>query len=209
MKLKKKVKKRLFIGLILCLVLLVGFLLYKSLKPGSKEVKETKIESHIESYGYKLKENKPKEYKTLFKELEEILNQEKVDEKEYASKISELFVYDFYSLEDKEAKTDIGGVDFVYGGILENFLQNAQNTYYKYVESNIYGERTQKLPMVKEVTINNIEQTPFGYGEKTDEQAYKVNVSWDYTSTDYANYQKSANLIWIHDEHKLSIVELQ
>ena len=209
MKLKKKVRKKLFIGLIIVLLLLLGFLLYKTFKPGGKEVKETKVVSHIEKYGYKLKDNKPKEYKDLFKELEDILNKEPVDEKEYVSKVSELFIYDFYSLDDKEAKTDIGGVDFIYNGILENFLKNAQDTYYKYVESNIYGDRNQVLPVVKDIEVKNVEQTAFAYGDKTDEAAYKVSVSWDYTSSSLSNYQKSATLVWIHDESKLSLVELQ
>ena len=209
MKLKKKVRRRLFIGIIVVLLCILGFLIYKTFKPTNKDVKETKIVSHIENYGYKLKDNKPKAYKDLFKELEDILNKDEVDEKEYVSKVSELFIYDFYSLDDKEAKTDIGGVDFVYSSILENFLQNAQNTYYKYVESNIYGNRNQNLPVVKDITINSVDQTPFAYGEQTDEKAYKVNVSWDYTQTSFSNYQKNATLVWIHDENKLSLVELQ
>lgn len=209
MKLKKKVRRRLFIGLIIILLIILGFLLYKTFKPSTKEVKETKIVSHIENYGYKLKENKPKAYKDLFKELEDILNKETVDEKAYVSKVSELFIYDFYSLDDKEAKTDIGGVDFVYNSILANFLQNAQNTYYKYVESNIYGNRSQNLPVVKDIKENSVEQITFAYNDQNDEKAYKVNVSWDYTETAFSNYQKSANLIWIHDDNKLSLVELQ
>ena len=56
----------------------------------------------------------------MFKELKEILNKDKVDEEEYVKKISEMFIYDFYSLNYKVAKTDIGGTDFVYNEVLEN-----------------------------------------------------------------------------------------
>ena len=203
---EKKKKKEL--GIVL-LLLVLAFFVYKSFSPEQKEVKETKIVSKIDDYGYKLKENKPKAYKDMFKELEDILKEDEVDEEAYVKKISEMFIYDFYSLNDKDAKTDIGGVDFVYNGILENFLQNAQNTFYKYVESNIYGNRTQKLPIVKDIEIKECTQAPFAYGEKTDEKAYSVKVSWDYTDTDFSTYQKDATLKFIHDGKKLSLVELQ
>lgn len=209
MKMKKKVKRIILGIVIVALLVLLGFVVYKSFTPKEKEVKEVKVVSHIEEYGYKLKENKPKAYKDMFKELEDILKEEKVDEEAYAKKIAEMFIYDFYSLDDKDAKTDIGGVDFVYSGTLDNFLRNAQNTYYKYVESNIYGNRTQKLPVVKDIEITGLEQVPFAYGDQTDEHAYSITVTWDYTDTAFSTYQKGAVLKFIHDGKKLSLVELQ
>ena len=209
MKMKKKVKRIILGVVIVALLVLLGFVVYKSFTPKEKEVKEAKIVSHIEEYGYKLKDNKPKEYKDMFKELEDILGEEKVDEEAYAKQIAKMFIYDFYSLNDKDAKTDIGGVDFVYSGTLENFLKNAQDTYYKYVESNIYGNRNQKLPIVKDIEITGLEQVPFAYGEQTDEQAYSITVTWDYTDPDFATYQKGAVLKFIHDGKKLCLVELQ
>lgn len=209
MKLKKKVKQRILILVILILLGFVAFLIYKSIHQAKKPVTEAKIVSKIDKYDYKLKENKPAKYKSLFKELEDILKEEKLDEEKYVSKLTELFIYDFYSLEDKEAKTDIGGVDFVYQGVLENFLQNAQNTYYKYVESNIYNNRNQKLPVVDKIEITSIEHIPFAYGSQNDEEAYKVVANWNYTSTEFASYQTQATLIFVHDDHKLSLVELQ
>ena len=209
MKMKKKIKRIIIAIVIILLLLLLAFFVYKSFSPKEKEVKEVKVVSKIDEYGYKLKENKPKAYKDMFKELEDILKEENVDEEAYVKKITEMFIYDFYSLNDKDAKTDIGGVEFVYSGILENFLQNAQNTYYKYVESNIYNNRTQKLPIVKDITVGEVSQAPFAYGDKTDDKAYTVNVTWDYTDTDFATYQKSATLKFIHEGKKLYLVELQ
>ncbi len=208
MKLKKKAKKILIILLLILLVVLV-ILAVKSF--GTKEVKETKVLSEIKGYGYKLKDNKTAKYKKMFEELKEILEADEVDEEAYAKKISEMFIYDFYSLKDKISKTDIGGVDFVYSGILENFLQNAQATYYKYVENNIYGNRKQALPVVSEITIDKVEQDSFEYekGDKTDDKAYVVNVSWSYTDSKFSDYQKEAKLVFIHDGKKLCLVELQ
>ena len=209
MKLKKKAKKVL-VGFLVILVIVLGVLAFKDKLFGNKEdVKEVKVVNKIEKYGYTLKENKPKEYKKMFEELKKILEAKEVDEEAYAKKLSEMFIYDFYSLKDKTAKTDIGGVEFVYGDFLPNFLQNAQNTYYKYVENNIYGNRNQSLPVVSNIEVVSVEKQAFAYGDKTDEEAYKVNVKWSYTESEFSSYQKEADIILIHDDIKLSLVELQ
>ena len=209
MKLKKKVKRTIIISGIVVALVAAGSTYVYFQHNTKKEVPEVKIVSEVDKYGYKLKENKPSEYKKMFGELKELLKKEPVDEEEYAKKVSEMFIYDFYSLNDKTAKTDIGGVDFVYNGILANFLQNAQDTYYKYVESNIYNERKQSLPVVSNIEVTSVEKEAFAYGDNTDEQAYKVKVTWSYTDDKYSDYQKEAELVFIHDDIKLSLVELQ
>lgn len=208
MKLKKKAKRLIVILLIIIVILLgVLFLNDKFLNKGN--VKETKIVNKIDKYGYNLKDSKTKKYHKMFEELKKILSKDEVDEEEYVKKISEMFIYDFYSLNDKTAKTDIGGVDFVYSGALENFLLKSEDTYYKYVESNIYGNRNQSLPTVKEIEITNVSQEVFAYGDKTDEKAYIVDATWSYTEEEFSKYQTSAKLVFIHDGDKLSLVELQ
>lgn len=210
MKLKKKYKRILITILVIALLVILSIAIVKLVKgSSSKEPEEVKIVSKIDKYGYNLKENKPKVYKDMFEELKTILNTDKVNEEEYAKKITEMFIYDFYSLNDKMAKTDIGGVDFVYKDILDNYLQNAQDTYYKYVESNIYNNRKQTLPEVTNIVVGDVTQKPFAYGDKTDEKAYEIKATWDYTNTAFSKYQKSATLIFIHDDFKLSLVELK
>lgn len=207
MKLKKKVKRLLLLIIIVGLGL-GGYYIYSKINK-KEEVKEIKVINKIDKYGYELKENKPSKYKKLFEELKEILNEENVNEENYVKKISEMFIYDFYSLSDKTAKTDVGGTDFVYKEVLENFLQNAQDTYYKYVESNVYNNRKQSLPTVSNITIDKVENTKFEYNNKYDDKAYEVDISWDYTDNQFSSYQKKATLVFIHDGDKLSLVELQ
>lgn len=206
MKLKKKTKVFIVIILIILLAILV-FLIYKNFF-NSKEVKETKVIASISDYGYNLKDNKNETYKKMFNELKETLSEEKVDYESYASKISELFIYDFFSLKDKAAKNDIGGVDFIHPDALNNFLENAESTYYKYVESNIYGNRTQSLPMVDEITISKVEPTNYIIGETPVEEAYKVTATWTYTDEEFSSYQNSATIILVREKKKLLIVEL-
>lgn len=207
MKLKKK-PKRILIGILV--VVAVAAIAYVAINTfGGKEVKEAKVLKTIKKYGYTLKDNKTKRYQEMFAELDKILKKDPVDEEEYAKQITKMFIYDFYSQEDKSAKTDVGGTDFIYQANLENFLENAEDTYYKYVESNIYGDRKQELPVVDEITIDSVEQTEFAYGETADENAYEVKVSWTYTDDDFSDYQSEATLTFIHEGIKLSLAELK
>ena len=208
MKLKKKPKRILITIIVMAAVAALGFVGY-NIFFGKPEVKEAKVIKTIDKYGYTLKDNKTKRYQEMFEELDKILSKHSVDEEEYAKKITEMFIYDFYSLNDKSSQTDVGGTDFVYSQSLDNFLENAQDTYYKYVESNIYDDRDQKLPVVDKITINSVEQVPFAYGETTDEEAYEVKVSWTYTDDDFSAYQQEATLTFIHEDIKLSLAELK
>lgn len=208
MKLKKKAKKILIIVLILALVAVTGIFVYKTFFE-KETIKEAKVLKEIKEYGYVLKDNKSKKYQELFKELAKILEKEDVNYEEYASKLAEMFIVDFYSLSDKTAKTDVGGVDIVHPDILNNFLENAENTYYKYVESNIYNNRNQSLPEVNTTTIESVEKTTYTYNNVTDDEAYTVKIKWDYTDEEFSSYQQEAQLTFAHVNKKLYLVELK
>lgn len=207
----KKVKrkpKKVLIFIILIIILAIAAVASYFIFFDKETVKEAKVVSKIDNYGYVLKSNKSDAYKKLFKELEKVLSDE-VDEEKYVKTISKMFIVDFYSLGDRNAKTDVGGVDFVHESALENFLLNAEDTFYKYVESNIYGDRKQELPIVDTVTIDSVEKTEFSYLETIDENAYKVTASWTYKDpTLAAGYQKKATLVFVHKDKKLVLVEL-
>lgn len=206
MKLKKKPK--IIITLVaLLLIAALAIVLVISFKPKEKKVTEVKVLKSIDEYGYQLKDNKTKKYKDMFKELEDILRADTVDEEAYVKKISEMFVYDFFSLEDKAAKTDVGGVEFVHPNAVANFLLNAEDTYYKYVESNIYGERKQELPAVDKVTVESIEKSEFAWNNAIHE-AYEVKLSWTYTNEKFADYQKTALVILIKSDLNYYVVQI-
>lgn len=208
MKLKKKPKRILITIIVLVCLATIAFVGYNVFfkKP---DVKEAKVLKTIEKYGYTLKDNKTKRYQEMFEELDKILKKDPVDEEEYVRKLTEMVIYDFYSLNDKSAKTDVGGTDFIYSTSLNNFLENAGDTYYKYVESNIYGNRKQDLPVVDKINIESVEQIEFAYGDTSDPEAYEVKVSWTYTDSAFDDYQNEATLTFIHEDFKLSLAELK
>ncbi len=205
MKLKKQGKIILIVAVII-LVIAISFFLYNIFFKNNNSTKIEKLKEIVE-YGYVLNSNTSREYQNLFYELEEILHSEEVDEEAYLSKITEMFIVDFYSLEDKSSKYDVGGLDFVYPAKQEDYLEKASNTIYKEVETNINNERKQDLPKVKEVTIESINTVTYYYLEYTDVEAYEVNVSWTYEKD--LGYQTSAIMYFVHEEDKLWLVELK
>lgn len=204
MRLKKKVKVMLIIAIILIATGL-GFLAYESIKP--KEVKTAKVENEIAEYGYTLKSTRNDRYKKMFQELKDILSEDDVDEEAYLKQVSKMFIMDFYTLNDKLANTDVGGIDFVHTDAKTNFLEKSEDTVYKYVENDIYGNREQELPEVTEVTVDNIENIEYTIGtDFTDDNAYQVEVSLKYKED--MDYPTKATLIFVHEDNKLSLVEV-
>ena len=204
MKLKKKVKVMLILAIILISTGL-GFIAYESIKP--KAVKTATVENEIEEYGYTLKSTRNDRYKKAFQELKDILSKKDVDEKAYVEQISKMFIMDFYTLNDKLANTDVGGIDFVHTDAKTNFLEKSEDTVYKYVENDIYGNRDQKLPEVTDVTIESTENIEYTIGtDFTDDNAYQVEVSLKYKED--MDYPTKATLIFVHEDNKLSLVEV-
>ena len=78
MKLKKGVK-RFLIAVVIILVAVSAFLVFKNLD-SKQDTKEVKVVSKISEYGYTLKDSKTKAYKDMFKDLKEVLQKDKVDE---------------------------------------------------------------------------------------------------------------------------------
>ena len=205
MKLKKKVKVILVIAILL-IVAGLGFIAYESVKP--KAVRKATVENEIKEYGYTLKSTRNDRYKEMFQELQDILSKENVDEKAYLEQVSKMFIMDFYTLDDKLANTDVGGIDFVHTNAKTNFLEKSEDTVYKYVENDIYGNRDQKLPEVTDVTVDNIENIEYTIGtDFTDDSAYQVEVSIKYKED--MDYPTKATLTFVHEDNKLSLVEVE
>ena len=205
MKLKKKVKIILVIAIVL-IICGLGILAFYSVKP--KNVKKATVVNEIKEYGYSLKSTRNDNYKKMFQELKSILSKDEVDEEKYVRQISKMFCFDFYTLDDKLANTDVGGLDFVHGDAVDNFLKYFEDTVYKYVETDIYGNRNQKLPIVSDVKVEEVIKTEFTIGvDDTDSEAYEVSVSISYLED--MGYPTSARLIFVHEDNKLSLVEFE
>lgn len=137
-------------------------------------------------------------YKENFEKLRTILETSPVDNKEYAETIVKLFVIDFYTLDNKDENTDIGGLQYVHSNLKDNLVLNASSTMYKYIKT------TKELPKVKSITSVDTRETTYKINDK-DYSAYAITINWEYDKD--LGYEKQGTFIVVNDNGDLSIVE--
>lgn len=205
---KRKVKygRLITLLLIICLLAFLGVMAYD--KINVKKVKNKKIKNimTIKEYDYVLKENATSYYKKLFKELNSTLSKEEVDEEKYMTLVCQMFTSDFFNLDNKISKNDVGGVQFVYKDYQTDFEKYAMDSIYKSVENNIYGNRRQNLPIVEEVECSKAKTETFKYGNSSDEKANIVNFDIKYKEDQ--GYQTEGSLVIIHSDKKLEVASM-
>lgn len=210
----KKKNKNLFknkkFWLIICSIVLlyfIGGIVYVNLDRDSSSVKNNKNLDKgisIKGFDYILYEDDIDIYKDEFKKLKKNLESSNINYTEYAESISKMFVMDLYSLDAKKNMYDVGGVQFVYPDIRDNYKLNVTNTLYKYMKDNSDGKREQDLPMVKSVSIKNEDETKYKIGEE-EFDGYKINLDIEYVKD--LEYDKSAEIILVKKDKYLYIVE--
>lgn len=205
---KRKLKKQVKILIIIIVIAVIGIGFFLLLKPTGSKKKVNKIEvtDKIEGYGYTLNDNATSYQKKLFAELKSILESSDVNDEEYAKTMSKLFLADFYNLDNKVTKSDIGGVQFVYKSYQDDFAKAAAAGMYYYIESDIYGKRKQELPVVSSVEVADIKETPVKYQDKSDNKGYVVDLTITYQKD--LGYQEDVSLTLIHTDKKLEIVNM-
>jgi hypothetical protein len=208
MEMKRKIKVGklvIFVVVLLVIVFSICFLFKKKSKKGV--VPQIEVIDTIDNFDYQLSDNKTKYYNNLFGDLKNLLSNENYDEEEYAVLIGQLFLSDFYDLDSKVMKSDVGGTQFVYFDYRSDFELGAIDSVYKYVESNVYGDRKQLLPVVKSVEKESISQKSFDYGDETDYDAYYLNMSISYERD--LNYPTNVLLVIIHNNDKLEVAKME
>ena len=178
---------------------------YIALQDTFCEMINFEMPEEIEGYGYILKPTRNDRYKEMFHQLERILNEQEIDEKAYLTQISKMFIMDLYTLNDKTSSDDIGGMDFVHSNVRDKLEGILKNGVYYYLDDEDYGDS--ELPEVTDVFIEKIENIEYNYNANlTDNSAYQVDVSIVYKED--LGYPTFANLIFIHEGNKLSLVEV-
>ena len=204
---KKNKKLKVKRGKVLAVILVLGFVTFLFFYNSRVKHQVVTNVAEIDKYQYKMESNTTRIYKKYFKELEHELEDNKMDEENYASLVSKLFVIDYYTLNNKITNKNIGGVQFIHSNLRSSFIEKASNTMYKYIKSNLYGNRKQKLPEVNDVEIKSIKQINYKNNNYQDKSGYQVEVNINYV-TDY-DYPKEVTLTLIHEENKLVIVEIK
>lgn len=201
---KKKPKKKVLPTLIILIILVVGSIFIIKGFLASNKQSEVKVLSIIEKYNYTLDNNETEIYKKYFKDLENVLKEEIINQEEYGRLISKLFVIDFYTLNNKVTNKDIGGIQYLQEDIRDNFSLKASNTIYKYIKNNIYGKRRQDLPEVKDAIVKDFKEKE---QDNKDKKVYEVNLSIEYVKD--MGYTDSVLLTLSSINDRISIIEIK
>lgn len=200
---KRKLKK----GRVLAVILIIGVISGLFYLKNKKELQVVSVVSEIDSYNYYLESNSTRIYKKYYKELENELKDNKIDEEKYAQLVAMLFTIDYYTLNNKVTNKNIGGVQFIHSNLKERFISDSSNTVYKYVKNNLYKNRHQQLPEVNNVIVKEINKIKYNQKEYKDDSAYEVKLEIGYVK-DY-DYPKDITISIIHENNKLVIVEIK
>ena len=203
-KLKKSTKKTMIIALIAIIFILGVYYVIDSFTAKTPVNTKVKVIDQIEDYGYNLEENETKLYKDLFKDLMNELKKDEVDYENYAELVSKLYVADFYNLENKITKNDVGGTQFIHSSAQENFLVKAKDTMYKNIQSNVYGDRKQELPIVEKISLEDIEESTFKINSE-EVDSYVVTLKWTYKKD--LGFDSEKEIVLVREDKKLSIVQ--
>ena len=206
-------KKKLLICFILIILAIGGYFGYNKFFKKT-EVTAPKVIDEIKNFNYVVNEKDTKLFKSTFKELKSILNAKEVDNKKYAETVSKLFIIDFFNLNNKSSKNDVGGVQFVYSSYKSDFIDYARDGMYKQVPNSIDNKKNQNLPEVKSVKVTGVEEVvPSSvlahkdFEGVTEANAYEITLTWEYKNG--SGFQDKATLTVVKDGDKLSIAKME
>ena len=201
---KKTTDRKILALFILVGIVLFSYLGYKVYNDFFKSRNTHKPIDSIELYEYTLNNNDTSIYKDNFKALSKVLNDKPINYSEYSKLISKLFIIDLYTLNNKMGSTDIGGLEFIHKDLRDNFKDNMGSSLYKFMETNLDGQRKQELPEVKDVEIIDITDTTYTYKNNIYD-GYIVNAKWTYVKD--LGYQNTIKLTIIKEKDILYIVK--
>lgn len=202
-------KKYIIFSLIIIVVIsLLGFAAYKILsEPKKDDTKVQKVnETEIKGYGIFIDDSDTNLYREEFDKLKTNLESSEINYDQYAESVAKMFIIDLYTIKNKINKYDIGGIDFVYPSIKQNYIDNVDDTLYKYVEDNSNGERYQNLPVVKSIEVLETSKDKFKIeSENKEYDSYIFKLKW-YYSVDLG-YDTAGEVIVINKDNKMYVVE--
>lgn len=207
---KKNTKKKIIIIMVILIIALGvgGFFTWKKLTNNNSKTETNTVEvlDSINGYDYHLEDRDSEIYKETFFKLKELLEKsETIEYEQYAKYIAELFLIDFYTIENKISKYDVGSLDFIYPEEKEKFQNKAMDTMYKMVLDNSTNTRKQDLPKVTKVDLKEPVSTMYPKGDKKLE-GYTIDATISYQKD--LGYDKNVNLTLVKEENKIYVVKL-
>ena len=193
----KYILRIIFILIILIIIVLV-LMQFKGKTTSAPKYKEIDA---IKGYNYELEDRDTKLMQDTFKNLKKELSKDNVDYNLYAEYLSELFIIDLFTMNNKDNKYDVGSIEYVLDDVRDNYQINVEDTIYKYLVEKT--NRKEEYPIVKSIEKENIENTEYKFNNETYE-AYKVSLNWEYEKDN--KYDKKGIVTLIKKDNKLYVV---
>lgn len=239
-KIKPKKKSKFKIVLIVLIILIIlgvggyfGYDYYKNSLHTKKKI-DVKVLDSIDNYGYSVSDRDSKLFKDEYEKLKKVLNEEEIQDKDYAEQVARLFVIDLYTISSKINKYDVGGREYFYNTKVDMYDLKVMDTLYANLEDDTYGDRKQDLPTVKNVTTKDINEDSYIFIEnvtinettgakscrdgftiskndntkcvKEVEKVYVVNLEWEYEKD--MGYDDEASIVVAkEDGNRWSVAE--
>lgn len=191
-----------FIGILIasCVTLIIFNFFTDTKEP----IKETKVIDSIVNFPYILEDRDYLIYQDEFTKLKSNLESDSVVLEEYAQSIAKLFIIDLYTLDNKLNKYDVGGAEFFIDELKENYKLKVEDTLYKYLKDNTYGDRSQVLPIVNSIEVKKVEESQYNYNNQKYD-SYIIDLEWTYEVEN--NYDTKATITIININKVLYIAE--
>ena len=198
-------KYKIWLIIISILIVLAGGigiskLFMKTEKPNIKNI--TNVISNIKDFGYTLDDRDTKYMQEAFKELEDVLASSEIDYQEYAKILAKLFVIDFYTLNNKINKYDVGSLEYIYSKHINEFKNKAMDTIYGDIIDNSYKDRVQDLPEITAVEIINVSTENIKIADE-EKESYKVTMK--YTYKEDLGFDSEGTVYLIKNKNKLEV----
>lgn len=198
---------KIWLTIIVILIILTSLLGVMKLfmpKDEEKNPNVTNVIDSIQDYGYSLDDRDSKYMQEEFKNLMDILKSSEVDDDAYATSLAKLFIIDFYTLNNKINKYDVGSLEYILSDKVDEFKAKAMDTIYFDLIDNTYKDRVQELPEITEVNIENLEHTKFDLNEENMD-AIKVTLKFSYKKD--LGYDKEGTIYFVKKGNKLEVVK--
>ena len=141
---------------------------------------EEEIVKIVSNEIYEDPKNPSNAYAKAFNQLSEHLKEK--DMEKVSEDVAICFVYDFFTLINKEGSSDIGGLTYLPQNRVEEFSQFAQQHFYRSYDSIITEMGPASLPEVVSVTIDNKVEKQVSYLDETyDGYEYEITVGYGET----------------------------
>ena len=190
--------------IVILIVLMLIILVAMQFKPDVKKSNYKEIDK-IANYNYLLEDRDSKLMQEVFNNLKNVLKSTEINYELYAEYLSELFVIDLFTMDNKDNKYDVGGAEYVLPEVVENYKLNVEDTIYKYMQDKNTTKRD-KYAIVKSINKDTLEQTKYTFN-KTEYDAYKITLNWDYEEVN--EYAKKGVITLIKKDNKLYIVSYE